>query len=146
MTAMPFSWVTAAWSAAISACLTLALLNLLVWASDRTSWSHLLFATASISNAVLGVLELGVMRESTPERMTVLIRWAHVPLAITVCALVGFVRLYLGAGRPWLGVGGDRDAGRLFARPELPVTVQPQFRGDRAGDSRLLPRGNRLGP
>ena len=102
MTAMPFSWVTAAWSAAISACLTLALLNLLVWASDRTSWSHLLFATASIANAVLGVLELGVMRESTPERMTVLIRWAHVPLAITICALVGFVRLYLGAGRPWL--------------------------------------------
>ncbi len=99
---MPLSWVTAAWSGAISASLTLALVNLVVWARDRTSRSHLLFATASVANAVLGVLELGIMRATLPDRMAVLMKWAHVPFLITFCGLVGFVRLYLDAGRPWL--------------------------------------------
>jgi PAS domain S-box-containing protein len=99
---MAFSWVTALWSAVVSACLTLAVVNLLVWLTDRTARSHLLFATASVSNAVLGVMEFVHMREVSPERMGVLVRWGHVPLAITICALVGFVRFYLGAGRAWL--------------------------------------------
>ena len=32
-----------------------------------------------------------------------MIRWAHVPVFFAVISIVGFVRLYLRAGRPWLG-------------------------------------------
>lgn len=99
---MPLSWVTVAWFAAISASLTLALVNLLVWARDRTSWSHLLFATASVGNAVFGVFEFGILRAGDPDRIATLLRWAHVPFFVTYCCLLGFVRLYLDAGRPWL--------------------------------------------
>lgn len=99
---MALSWVTVAWSAAISASLTLALVNLLVWARDRTSWSHLLFATASVGNAVFGVFEFGMLRAADPDRIATVLRWAHVPFFVTYCCLLGFVRLYLDAGRPWL--------------------------------------------
>ena len=108
---MALSWVTVAWSAAISASLTLALVNLLVWARDRTSLSHLLFATASVANAVFGVIEFAMLRASVPDRLAVLLRWAYLPFFVTFCCLIGFVRLYLDAGRPWLawaaiGTGG----------------------------------------
>jgi len=109
--AMALSWVTVAWSAAISASLTLALVNLLVWARDRTSRSHLLFATASVANAVFGAVELGMLRANSPGHLAVLLRWAYLPFFVTFCCLIGFVRLYLDAGRPWLawaaiGTGG----------------------------------------
>ena len=99
---MALSWVTVAWSAAISASLTLALVNLLVWARDRTSRSHLLFATASVANAVFGAVELGMLRANSPGHLAVLLRWAYLPFFVTFCCLIGFVRLYLDAGRPWL--------------------------------------------
>ena len=99
---MALSWVTVAWSGAIAASLTLALVNLLVWARDRTSWSQLLFAAASVGNAVFGVFEFGILRAVAPDRIATLLRWAHVPFFVTYCCLLGFVRLYLDAGRPWL--------------------------------------------
>jgi len=99
---MPFSWVTALWSAAIAACLTLALVSLFIWLRDRSSRSHLLFATASVVIAFVGVFELVLMRVTSPERMAFHLRWAHVVFFALFAALVGFVRSYLDAGRPWL--------------------------------------------
>jgi two-component system sensor kinase FixL len=96
------SWVTALWSAAIAVCVTLALQNLLVWMRDRTARAHLLLSVAMIGTAAVGVCELLLMRAGTTERYGLVLRWIHVPLTIVVLCLVGFVRLYLHAGRTWL--------------------------------------------
>jgi two-component system, LuxR family, sensor kinase FixL len=99
---MPTSWVTVAWSAAFAACLTLALPNLIVWARDRKARAHLLFATASVATALVAVAELLLMRETSPEHFGIVLRWAHLAFLALFVSLVGFVRLYLDAGRPWL--------------------------------------------
>jgi len=96
------SWVTATWAAAIAACVTLAVTNMLVWLLDRTARAHLLMAIATIGTAGIGVCEILMMRAETPERYGLVLRWVHVPVTIVVVGLVGFVRIYLDAGRPWL--------------------------------------------
>jgi two-component system, LuxR family, sensor kinase FixL len=42
------------------------------------------------------------MRAETPGAFGMLMRWAHVPAWVLIVSLVGFVRLYLRAGRLWL--------------------------------------------
>jgi PAS domain S-box-containing protein len=43
-----------------------------------------------------------MMRAETPEQFGRALRWGHVPVWVVVLSLVGFVRVYLRAGRPWL--------------------------------------------
>jgi PAS domain S-box-containing protein len=57
---------------------------------------------ASASTALVGYFEIAIMRSAAPERIGLLARWAQVPFLVSFVALVWFVRLYLGAGRPWL--------------------------------------------
>src|SRR4029453_2029758 len=40
----------------------------------------------------------------TPAAYAETLRWAHVPLTLVVLSMIGFVRFYLDAGRPWLAV------------------------------------------
>jgi PAS domain S-box-containing protein len=119
------SWVTAAWSAVIAACLTLALPNVLVWLKDRTARAHLVFATASVATAAVGVCELLTMRADTPERYGLVLRWAHVPFLVAFASLVVFVRLYLEAGRPWLAWAaiGTRSFATLILNFLSPVNI-----------------------
>ena len=42
------------------------------------------------------------MHAASPEHFATALRWSHVPVFVLVVALVGFVRLYLRAGRRWL--------------------------------------------
>ena len=42
------------------------------------------------------------MRAETPAGLAAHARWSHVPLAMFVLSIVGFVRLYFDAGRLWL--------------------------------------------
>jgi two-component system, LuxR family, sensor kinase FixL len=42
------------------------------------------------------------MRAETPGAFGMAVRWAHVPASVLIVSLVGFVRLYLRAGRLWL--------------------------------------------
>ncbi len=118
-----FSWVTATWSAAIAACVTLAFQHLWVWVKDRAARAHLLVAVATISSAGLGVCELLLMRAESPERYALVLRWALVPVTGVVLGLVGFVRVYLHAGRPWLAwtVAGLRLFGSLVVNFLSPV-------------------------
>ncbi len=46
--------------------------------------------------------ELLMMRVGTPVQFATVLRWYHVPAWIVMLSLVGFVRIYLRAGRPWL--------------------------------------------
>jgi two-component system, LuxR family, sensor kinase FixL len=96
------SWVTVIWSMVASACLTLAAMHVVIWANRRTTWASLLFAVTAAATAAVTGFELWLMRAETAGEYGVALRWAHVPYWVLIISLVGFVRLYLRAGRPWL--------------------------------------------
>lgn len=96
------SWVTVIWSMIASACLTLAAMNLVVWVKKRTTWDNLLFSLTAASTAVYAGCELWMMRAETPVQFSTVLRWCHVPVWAIIVTLVGFVRLHMRAGRPWL--------------------------------------------
>ena len=96
------SWVTVIWSMVAAACLTLALGNGLVWLRRREARAHGLLALLAVATALLATFELWMMRAETAGEYGLALRWHHVPGWIVVVSLIGFVRLYLRAGRPWL--------------------------------------------
>ncbi len=96
------SWVTVIWSMVAAASLTMAWLHLMVWYKYRTEWANLLFAVTATAAAVFVAAEFRLMRAETPADFATAVRWAHVPYWAGLVALVGLVRLYLKAGRPWL--------------------------------------------
>lgn len=96
------SLITIIWISLAAACLTLGIMHLLVWRKRRGSWSDLLFFLAAVGAAGLIICELLMLRASTPEEYNAMVRLFHIPAWLTIVALVGFVRLYLRAGRPWL--------------------------------------------
>ena len=96
------NWVTIIWAMGGGACLTLALMHLVVWCKDRAARANLVFAVMATAVAVLAALELAMMRAETPGQFGIAVRWLHVPAWVIVASLVGFVRLYLKAGRRWL--------------------------------------------
>jgi len=97
------SWITVIWSMVASACLTLAAIHLLIWLKRRTAWANLFFSLTATATAGLAVCELWMMRAETTGEFGKALRWLHVPGWVVIVALVLFVRLYLRAGRPWLG-------------------------------------------
>jgi two-component system, LuxR family, sensor kinase FixL len=96
------SWVTIIWAMIASACLTLAMVHLVIWFKQTGQRAHLLFSLTAISVAAIAACELLVMRAQTIERFGTVIRWAHLPVFFAVVSIVGFVRLYFHTGRPWL--------------------------------------------
>jgi two-component system, LuxR family, sensor kinase FixL len=96
------SWVTIIWAMIASACLTLALVHLLVWWRRREALANLLFALTAVATAIYGGCELWMMRAETTGAFGLAARWTHVPAWVLIVSLVGFVRLYLRAGRLWL--------------------------------------------
>ena len=96
------SWVTVIWSVGAGACLTLALMNCVVWWKDRAARANLVFSVLAIAVASFAALELALMRAQTPEQFSEIVRWLHVPVWVMIASLVTFVRLYVRAGRPWL--------------------------------------------
>jgi PAS domain S-box-containing protein len=96
------SWVTVVWSIGAGACLTLAFLQFIVWWKDRAARANLVFALGAVAVAVFAGLELALMRAETPAQFDTIVRWIHVPAWVLILSIVGFVRLYLNAGRRWL--------------------------------------------
>jgi len=96
------NWVTIIWSMVASACLTLALTHLLIWLKRRQAWASLLFFVSATGTSLLALDELWMMRSQTIAEYTSAIRWLHPPAFLVIVALVGFVRAFLRAGRPWL--------------------------------------------
>jgi two-component system, LuxR family, sensor kinase FixL len=43
-----------------------------------------------------------MMRAGTPAEFATVLKWGHVAVWLLIVSLVGFVRVYLKAGRPWL--------------------------------------------
>jgi two-component system sensor kinase FixL len=96
------SWVTIIWAMIASACLTLALTHVLVWWRRRDALDNLLFALSAVATAAFAGCELWMMRSETREAFGIAMRWTHLPAWALIVSLVGFVRLYLRAGRLWL--------------------------------------------
>jgi len=85
-----------------SACLTLAVLSLMVWGRRREARSSLLFAVMATAVAVYAGCELWILSSVTPAEYERALWWGHLPFWLIMVSLVGFVRLHLKAGRPWL--------------------------------------------
>ena len=96
------NWVTVIWSMGSGACLTLALIHVVVWWKDRAARANLVFSAMAIAVAAFAALELAMMQAQTPEQFGSDVRWVHVPVWVIIVSLVIFVRLYLKAGRQWL--------------------------------------------
>jgi two-component system, LuxR family, sensor kinase FixL len=96
------SLVTIIWSMSASACLTLAAIHLVVWSRNRKAWANLFFALLATGTAAFSFCELAMMRAETPAEFATVLRWGHVAVWVLILSLVGFVRVYLKAGRPWL--------------------------------------------
>jgi len=96
------NWVEIAWTMMIAASLMLGVIHLFVWQKRRSQWADLMFFALAASAAAYGVCELAIMRAQTPASLAATVRWAHVPLAMVVLSIVGFVRLYFDAGNLWL--------------------------------------------
>jgi len=96
------SWITVIWSMVASACLTLAVLSLMVWGRRREARSSLIFAVLATAVAVYAGCELWILSSVTPAEYARALWWGHIPFWLIMVSLVGFVRLHLKAGRPWL--------------------------------------------
>jgi hypothetical protein len=138
------SWVTVIWSMVASACLTLGGLHVLVWCRRRAAWGNLLFSISAVATAAAAVCELRMMRAETPTEWAMVGRLVHVPVWMLVLSLVGFVRVYLRTGRPWLAwtICGLRTLALalnfLFTPPTTRVTACGTFPSRRI---RCLRRG-----
>jgi len=98
------SWLDVAWVALAASSATLGLLNLYIWLSRRSELAHLLFFAMTGAIAAVAAFELDMMHAATAAQYAEALRWAHVPLALAVMAMVGFVRSYFRAGRLWLAM------------------------------------------
>jgi hypothetical protein len=83
--------------------LTLGAIHLAVWLQDRRAWANFAFSITAVAVASFAACEFGLMHMDSVERFGALLRWVHVPLFVLVVSVVGFVGLYFGTGRWWLG-------------------------------------------
>jgi two-component system, LuxR family, sensor kinase FixL len=97
------SWITIAWSMMASACLTLAMVHLIIWFKQRSQRAHLLFSVTAVAVAAIAACELLAMHTQTTEQFGKIEWWAHLPVSFAVVSIVGFVLFYFHTGRPWLG-------------------------------------------
>lgn len=98
------TWIDIAWPVVAGISLALGLINLLAWTGQRSQPALVMFSLATTSVAVLAVCELLAMHAKTPQRYFDVLRWAHIPVAVLLVALVGHVHLQFRAGRAWLGI------------------------------------------
>ena len=96
------NWIEIGWIGMSAASLTLAVVHLFVWFKQRSQVAHLLFFALAVSATAFGAFELAMMHSPSPAAYAATLRWAHVPLAMFVLAIVWFVRFHFDAGRLWL--------------------------------------------
>ena len=97
------SWVTFIWAMLIGLCVAMVLPNLLVGVWQRRG-AHLFFVLAAVAVAGMAACELAMMRADAVAQMTMVMKWFQVPIFFLFVALVGFVHLYFGSRRLWLGL------------------------------------------
>lgn len=103
MGTLSLNWISVVWSAAGGICAAMAAINCLVWLRQRRALANGIFAIMAASTAILSLGELAAMQTSSPAVYSLILRWVHIPVFVLMVATVCFVRVYLRAGRPWLG-------------------------------------------
>lgn len=98
------NWVDTVWPMISAASLTMAVIYGLAWLRTPARVAHLLIGVAAASVAAVGLLELAAMNAESPEVYARMVRWAHVPVAIVVACVVGFVFTAYGVGSAVLAV------------------------------------------
>ena len=96
------SLVTVIWSMISAACLTLAAVHGFVWWRRRADRANLLFSLMAVATALYAMCELRAITSVTPVEFGRWLWWAHLPFWVIMLTLVGFVRVYMRAGRLWL--------------------------------------------
>ncbi|MCG6876819.1 MAG: hypothetical protein LJE97_17155 [Betaproteobacteria bacterium] len=96
------NWVEFVWTIMAGASLALGLIHLVVWCKARSRPAHLAFFVLAASVAAFSAFEIAAMRAQTPADYATVARWIHVPVAVIVLSMIGFVHFYFDAGRPWL--------------------------------------------
>ena len=96
------SWVTFIWSMLIGACAAIALPYLLVGIWQRRP-ADLFFVGVVLGTIGIAVAELAAMYATSVTQYGDVLRWGQVPMFLLVVSIVGFVHLYFGTGRLWLG-------------------------------------------
>jgi PAS domain S-box-containing protein len=97
------NWITIVWSVLIGACVAMALPQVLSWIWQRRI-VHLFFVILAAAVIALLSNELALMRSSSVEQFARVLQWRQLPLFVLFVAIIGFVRLYFGTGRWWLGI------------------------------------------
>src|SRR6266536_736932 len=95
-------WLTIAYSMTAAACVTLAVVHLLVWFKQPERRAHLAFAMTAIFVAAIAPIELLVVRAQTIGQFGTAIRWIHLPASLLTFSLVWFLWLDFRTGRLWL--------------------------------------------
>lgn len=93
------SYVTFLWSSCAAAALLLALLHGLAWIYDRRAYANLSFAVAAFCLSTAAVIEVGMLRATTPQQWGDLVWLLQFSLFGIIVGIAVFLRLYLRAGR-----------------------------------------------
>lgn len=88
---------------AAASSLTLAGVHGFVWLRERSALQSLLFSLVAIGTSGMAGCELWMMNAQTPENFGLALKWFAMPLWLMTVSLVGFIHLYLGSDRLWLG-------------------------------------------
>jgi PAS domain S-box-containing protein len=97
------SWVTFIWAMLIGLCVAMAFPQFLIWIWRRRV-VRLFFVILTASVIARLANELVLMRSSSAEQFARAVQWRQLPLFVAFVATIGFVRLYFGTGRWWLGI------------------------------------------
>jgi len=96
------NWIPVIFSMTASAYLTTALTYTFIWWRQRDAWAYLLFALAALGAAALAACDMLQMLAKDAAQFSSGVRWEQLSLWALILPLMGFVRLYLRAGRMWL--------------------------------------------
>ena len=96
------SWITIVWSMEASACLTLAIVHLVVWFKQPVQRAYLMFSLVAISVAAIAACELLAMRARTTEQFGRVLGGRTSPYSSGLFRSWGLCGSISEAGRPWL--------------------------------------------
>ncbi len=98
------NFLTIAWSMAAGACVTLALVHLIIWPYRRSKAAHLLFGFAALAGAGNAMAELATFKATTTLGYALAHRASMAMVGALFICMVWYARAYTGEGRRPLAV------------------------------------------
>ena len=95
--------VTIVWALVAGVSLTLAYIHFPVWLRQRTRWNSVFLMSMALGTALLAFCELSMMMARTPDDYGHALRFAHMPVWVTMVSMIGFMQVALKPRYRWLG-------------------------------------------